>query len=186
MSPREPDDDALLAATAAGDSEAFAVFYRCHRDLVIAYLRSRVREPEQAFDLAAEAFAAAVIGAARYQPQGAPAAAWLLGIARNKLLESLRRGRVEDRARRELRFARVELDDTDLAAVEARASAGGLELDALLAELPDDQREALLARVVDERDYADIATDLNCSEQVVRQRVSRGLRRLRARMEEQG
>ena len=51
-------------------------------------------------------------------------------------------------------------------------------------DLPGDQREAVRARVVDERDYPDIAKDLRCSEAVVRKRVSRGWGTLRARMEE--
>ena len=40
------------------------------------------------------------------------------------------------------------------------------------------------ARVIDERDYADIAKDMRCSEAVVRKRVSRGLGTMRARLEE--
>jgi RNA polymerase sigma-70 factor (ECF subfamily) len=54
----------------------------------------------------------------------------------------------------------------------------------LVEELPRDQQEAVRARVVDERDYAEIATDLRCSEAVVRKRVSRGLGTMRARLEE--
>jgi RNA polymerase sigma-70 factor (ECF subfamily) len=42
----------------------------------------------------------------------------------------------------------------------------------------------LLERVVAERPYAEIAAELRCSELVVRQRVSRGLKRLRSEMEE--
>jgi len=39
---------------------------------------------------------------------------------------------------------------------------------------------------VDERDYGGLARDLGCSEELVRQRVSRGLRRLRARLGDDG
>ena len=39
------------------------------------------------------------------------------------------------------------------------------------------------ARIVDEREYGEIAKDLRCSEAMVRKRVSRGLARSRA-MEE--
>jgi RNA polymerase sigma factor (sigma-70 family) len=176
-------DDDLLAATAAGDADAYAIFYRRHCDLVLAFLRARVGQPEVAFDLAAETFASAAASAQRYTPGDAPAAAWLLGIARHKWLESRRRGRVEDRVRRELRLAPVRLEDEDLVLVEERASAGAARLGALLERLPADQRAALVARVVDERSYVDIASELGCSEQVVRQRVSRGLRRLRTLME---
>jgi RNA polymerase sigma factor (sigma-70 family) len=178
------DDDDLLAAAACGDGDAFAAFYRRHTALVLGYLRRRVPEPELAFDLAAETFAAALLSAGRYRPMGAPAASWLLGIAHHKLLESLRRGRVEAAARRKLRLEPVVMEDADLAAVEERAAAGAAQLEALLAQLPDEQRRAVWARVVDEREYGDIAAELECSQQVVRQRVSRGLRTMRLRLEE--
>jgi RNA polymerase sigma-70 factor (ECF subfamily) len=177
------DDSALLRRAAAGDDEAFAAFYRRHLDGVVAYLRRRVAEPEVAFDLTAETFAAAVAGAGSWRGEGDPAA-WLYGIARNKLRESLRRGRVEDVARRRLRLEPVELEDADLAAVELRADAGTAGLDAWLAALPEPTRRAVVGRVIEEREYAEIAAELACSEQVVRRRVSRGLAALRSRIEE--
>jgi RNA polymerase sigma-70 factor (ECF subfamily) len=176
-------DDALLRAAAAGDDAAFALFYRRHLDGVVAFLRRRVGDPELAFDLTAETFAAVVLAAPGWRGEGEPAA-WLYGIARNKLRESLRRGRVEDAARRRLRLEPVDLDDDDLRRVEEREASGAGDLAARLAELPEPTRRALVARVVDEREYAEIAAELACSEQVVRQRVHRGLRALRARMEE--
>jgi len=51
--------------------------------------------------------------------------------------------------------------------------------------LPDRQRAAVRAGVVDESSYAEIADRLN-SELVVRQRVSRGLSRLRDELTERG
>src|SRR5919197_5779909 len=87
-------DEELLARTARGDDAAFAVFYRRHLDPVIAYLRRRVVAPEQAFDLAAETFAIVALEAGRFRGEGT-ATAWLYGIARNLLRESLRRGRIE-------------------------------------------------------------------------------------------
>jgi RNA polymerase sigma-70 factor (ECF subfamily) len=76
----------------------------------------------------------------------------------------------------------VELSDDDLVRVDEIA-AGGAALE-LLDELPEDVRAALGARVLESRDYADIAGELRCSEQVVRKRVSRGLAHLRARLQE--
>jgi DNA-directed RNA polymerase specialized sigma24 family protein len=59
---------------------------------------------EIAADLSAEVFAAALISARRYRPGQGWVLAWLLGIARNELLESRRRTRVEDSARCRLRL----------------------------------------------------------------------------------
>jgi DNA-directed RNA polymerase specialized sigma24 family protein len=56
---------------------------------------------------------------------------------------------------------------------------------ARIAALPADQREAVVGRVVEERGYDELAARLECSESVVRQRVSRGLRAMRARIEEE-
>lgn len=58
------------------------------------------------------------------------------------------------------------------------------EATCLLDGLSVDQREAVLAHVIHERDYRDIARDLHCSESVVRKRVSRGLAALRLRLQE--
>jgi RNA polymerase sigma-70 factor (ECF subfamily) len=177
------DDRELLRRIAEGDERAFATFYRAHLDAVVAYLRRRVPEPELAFDLAAETFAAVVTGAGSYDGSGAPAA-WLFGIARNKLRESLRRGRVEDAARRALGLEPIVFEDAAILRVEERAAAGGPELERLLRSLTEETRAALLARVVDGLDYDEIAARLQCSEQVVRQRVHRGLGRLRTGLEE--
>jgi DNA-directed RNA polymerase specialized sigma24 family protein len=44
-------------------------------------------------------------------------------------------------------------------------------------------REAVSGRVIDEREYRELAEALRCSESVVRQRVKRGLARIRERLE---
>ena len=80
--------------------------------------------------------------------------------------------------------ARCVAGEQDLAAVETRAAAGAAQLARLLAELPDQQRRAVLARVVDERGYDEIAVGAGVSEAVARKRVSRGLAGLRRRWEE--
>jgi len=51
-----------------------------------------------------------------------------------------------------------------------------------LGDLPQDQRVAIQARVLDERSYPDIAGELGTSEAAVRMRVSRGLAALRTRI----
>jgi RNA polymerase sigma-70 factor (ECF subfamily) len=173
----------LLRAIAAGEEAAFAVFYRAHVDGIVAFFRRRVESPELAFDLTAETFAAVVVSAESFNGD-APAVAWLFGIARNKLRESLRRARVEDAARRRLGLHPVALTDSDLERVDQMTD-GGDALHRGLAALPEPVREALLARHVDELEYTEIAARLACSEQVVRQRVHRGLTRLRASLKEE-
>lgn len=171
------DDDQLLIRSAR-DPQAFAAFYERHERLVLGYFVRRVHDPELAADLAAETFAAALLAARRFRAGGAPASAWLLGIARNVLLASVRRARVEDRARRRLGMEPIVLDEALLDRI-AR-----IDVEALLARLGPDQAAAVRARVLDDEDYGVIAERLRCSESVVRQRVSRGLATLRRIYEE--
>jgi RNA polymerase sigma-70 factor (ECF subfamily) len=181
---REREDEALLVAAAAGDERAFEAFYRRHLAAVTGFHLRRTGRREVAFDLTAETFAAVVVACGSFDPARGSATGWLFGIAAHKLRDSLRRGRVEADARRRLRHEPIELEDEDLARVEELASlVDESRLATLLGDLPADQRAALLARVVDERPYEEIAATLHCSEAVVRQRVHRGLRRLRSGME---
>jgi RNA polymerase sigma-70 factor (ECF subfamily) len=103
----------------------------------------------------------------------------LFAIARHKLSEAQRSSRIQDEARRSLAMQPIHLDDEAIEILEATASAPAVEL---LETLAPEQREAVKAHHVEERGYAEIATELRCSESVVRKRVSRGLAAMRAQL----
>ena len=158
----------------------FGAFYRHHLDRVLRFCAQRTGEPELAADVTAEVFAAALIARRRYRPERGAPETWLLGIAAHKLADAQRRGHVERRARRRLGRPSIEWTDDDLARVTALG--GGHPVGDLLEQLPADQRAAVRARVVEERSYEDVASQLGVSEAAARKRVSRGLATLRARI----
>jgi RNA polymerase sigma factor (sigma-70 family) len=154
--------------------------YRDHRDLVLAFLMRRTGNRELAADLMMEVFAAAILHGRRHPPPDEPAA-WLVGVARNKLADSYRRGAAETRARERLGTGPVALEDDDLQRIDALTDEHRvLEL---LDALPAAQRDAVRAHVLADEGYDEIARDLGTSELVVRKRVSRGLARLRTTMD---
>jgi RNA polymerase sigma factor (sigma-70 family) len=177
------DEARLMAAVASGDADAFSVLYRRHLPVVLRWILGQTGNREVAADLSAEVFAAALTSARRYRAARGSVLAWLLGIARNKLLESRRRSQVADSARRRLGLEPVLLSDADLDRVEELASLDEQVLASVQA-LPEALRDALTGRVVEERSYGQIASELRCSELVVRQRVSRALKTLRSQLEE--
>lgn len=179
MAREDRRSDAELLVETPADRYAFAIFYRRHVTAVLAYLLSRTRRPELAADICAEVFAAALERSDGYDPTRGAARSWLFWMASSRLVDAVRRGAVEDRARARLGMPIAELDDVDIERIEELLDP---RLDAarqLLDGLAPDQREAIRSRVVEERDYADIAASVGLSEHVIRKRVSRGLAALR-------
>src|SRR3954471_8092079 len=90
--------DAELIRAAGSDPAAFGELYERHAPAVFAWTARRASH--LAADLTAETFAQAWLSRRRFRDdrQGS-ALPWLLGIARNLLRESLRKDRVEARAR---------------------------------------------------------------------------------------
>jgi RNA polymerase sigma-70 factor (ECF subfamily) len=174
----EPSDRALLESAAAGNADAFASFYRRHLAVVVAFLRQRTPNAEVAADLAAETFVSALDSLRRTGVVPEVPLGWLMTIARNKLVDSIRRGRVESDTRRRLALEPLTFTDADLADVE-RMAADTDVVEALTRRLPPDQLAAFTARIFDEREYGEIAAELSVSEAVVRKRVSRAMRTLR-------
>lgn len=175
----EPTDEQLLA-DARHDVEAFAALYRRHAGPLLAYCVRRTGDPERGADVMAEVFAVALrrVLSGRHLPD--VVAPWLYGVARNQAAEAVRRGIAEDRARRRLGIEPHELTDVDIERIERDTDAAVL---VALDDLPEPERAAIRARVVDETAYADIAAAAGVSQATARQRVSRGLARLRTRLE---
>jgi RNA polymerase sigma factor (sigma-70 family) len=176
-------DDELLALTAK-DPEAFGVFYERHVRLVMGYLVGETRDTERALDLTAEVFAAALAGARRFRPGGPPASAWLIGIARNKLAAARRREAVAFAARKKLGIPLMSFDEEEIERVEQIVDAAGAGYLDALATLPEPERDAVNARVLEERDYPDIAAAQGASQAAIRQRAAAGWPSWPARGEE--
>jgi RNA polymerase sigma factor (sigma-70 family) len=172
-------DGELLERTRDGDRDAFGLLYERRHELVLAFLLKRTRNAEVAMDLMAETFAAALVTLVDRPPSiEGSAAPWLLTIARNTLVDSYRRGRVESAARARLALEPLPISDSDVEQVLQIAAETDLLL-RLSEELPAYQFDALRARILDGRGYEDIARELACSAAVVRKRVSRAIATLR-------
>jgi RNA polymerase sigma factor (sigma-70 family) len=140
-----PADDALLAGYGAGDPQAAASFIRRHQARVYGLAQSIVIDPALAEDVAQEAFTRAWRHAATYDARRGTVLTWLLTITRNLAIDALRMRRS------------VPIDPATLAALDLKATGIDAEpsraadladqatrLRAALANLPVDQRRALV------------------------------------------
>lgn len=143
---------------------------------LLGWFRRRVDDRDEACDLWSETWARVVASRRRIRGAShAEHAAFVYATARNLLTDRARRGTVERRALAKLGVDPLRFDD-ELPERDPRTLAA-------LAELPAEQREAVRLRVVEELDYPEIAARLGAGEAAVRQRVSRGLKAMRDRME---
>ena len=164
------------------DADAISRLYEAHAGAMLGFFMRRTYDPEAAVELVAETFAAAFEDRDRFRGSGEQETlAWLYAIARHRVADFRRRGRVERRALQRLGFQRRALTDQEYERVEELADLEPLRrrLAAGLDGLTEQHRDALQLRVLEERPYPDVARMLGVSEQTARTRVSRALRTMR-------
>ncbi len=183
----ERSDTELLLASRA-EPVAFVELYRRHAEELLRYFARRTLDPEAAAELTAETFAEAYASRRNYRDTGVDGVAWLYGIARHQLGRFFRTGRIDAAARRRIGLPREELPAEDYERIEELVDLQPIRealVDAL-STLPEEQRDALRLRVIDGLAYPDVARRLGVAEAAVRQRVSRGLRRIALILQERG
>jgi RNA polymerase sigma factor (sigma-70 family) len=183
-----PQPDAPLLVRARHDPELFAEYYAERYEQVLAFFARRVLDPEVAFDLMAETFAAAFASLPKFRgTTEMECHSWLWTIARNNLYRWRERGHVENRARERLGVDIAAMTTLEFERVEELADLDRVKDDIKLAldGLAPDQQAAVRLRVLDGAGYAEMAVRLGVSQDVARARVSRGLRQLAVALHEE-
>ena len=175
--------DAELLALTPSLPDAFDVFFVRHGRAIASYLWRHTGDDDIAADLTSETFAVALEAVDRYDPAKGDARGWLFGIAKITMLASYRRERAERSARTRLGHSVFSYSDEAWDEAESRIDAALPGLIEGVDELPRAERRAVVARILEERDYAEIAASEDANEAAIRQRVKRGLARLRKQIE---
>ncbi|GAA0466183.1 RNA polymerase sigma factor [Streptomyces stramineus] len=173
------DDAELTAAVCAaqgGDETAFRTVYRAVHPRLLGYVRTLVGEAD-AEDVASEAWLQIARDLERFTGDADRFRGWAARIARNRALDHIRmRGRRPAIGGDESELA-TRAGDADTAG-EALESLGTDRTLALIAQLPQDQAEAVVLRVVVGLDAKSAAGVLGKRPGAVRTAAHRGLRRL--------
>jgi RNA polymerase sigma-70 factor (ECF subfamily) len=163
------DDRALLRAHVDGDRVAFGELVRRHRDRLWAVALRTLGDREEAADAVQDALISAFRSADRFRGDSA-VTTWLHRIVVNACL---------DRVRRRQARPTVPLPDSDPGNAEAPFDSDTvLVVHAALAQLPADQRAALVLLDMQGYSVAEIAVMLGVAEGTVKSRCARGRARL--------
>jgi RNA polymerase sigma-70 factor (ECF subfamily) len=176
------DDDAierLVTEARAGDAWAFGLIFDHYHEAVHRFIASRVQRPSDAEDLTQLVFVKVLEALPRYESRGVPFGGWLFRLARNAVID----------------FVRTRHDHADLEAVAEQAQVkAGLdemvivrqELDAVeaaLATLTDEQREAIALRFFSGLSAREAAEAMGKQEGTVRGLQFRAIAALRRQLE---
>lgn len=162
---------ALISATASGDSSEFDRLYRSQYNSVFAFALSMVRDYHMANDIAHDTFLAIRQTAPDKLPNKNPSS-WILGIARNKALMSLRKNGREDEMPEEI-GADEGLEDQVVY---------GTLLEAAMAVLNDQEREIVLLKAVSGYRHREIAKALHLPQGTVQSAYKHAMDKLRKHM----
>lgn len=171
----ERDDRALVTAAQGGDRDALETLLRRHYDRVHAVCRRMLHHDQDAADATQEALLSAVRGLGRFDGSAA-FGTWIYRIAVNACLDEMRRRGRRPTAPLEALDAMPDLllsgDHRD--APFDLTVVNHLELQAALAQLPEEFQTAVVLRDVVDLDYAEIAATLDIPIGTVRSRIARG------------
>jgi RNA polymerase sigma-70 factor (ECF subfamily) len=165
-----------VARTKEGDSSALHFLYVRYSGDVHRYVKSIVRDHHEAEDITQSLFVKLMSAIQGYQPRKVPFAAWLLRVARNAALDSLR-------ARRTLPSDEIRIRDEGQHQIAFERCQS---LKEALAQLPHEQREVLVLRYIAGLPPREIAELLNKTESSIHGLHHRGRRALQAALEELG
>ncbi|MDH6247794.1 sigma-70 family RNA polymerase sigma factor [Mycobacterium sp. OTB74] len=172
--------DAVVADAVAGDPDALRKVLETIRPIVVRYCRARVGERSglSADDVTQEVCLAVITALPRYRDQGRPFLAFVYGIAAHKVADAHRAaGRNRADVTDELPDRASGDPGPEQLAIDSDAAA---RMNALLAVLPDRQREILILRVVVGMSAEETAEALGSTAGAVRVAQHRALARLKA------
>ena len=174
--PTDGEAEALAVRFVAGEEQALEAVYRRWSPLVYSLALRSLGQVTEAEDVTQKVFVAAWNGRAGYQPERASLATWLLGIARNKIVDA-------HKARaREARIAGQVARNVARPITEGVDVAQRLLIADEIARLDAVPQEVLRLAFYEDLTHAQIAQRLQLPPGTVKSHIRRSLIKLRTRL----
>jgi RNA polymerase sigma-70 factor (ECF subfamily) len=176
----EKEIERLVERAAGGDATAFGELYDIHVDRIYRHIYYRVGSTGDAEDLTQQVFINAWKAIGRFKKKSSPFAAWLMTISRNLLTDYYRARKTNISLNEDYDKTSEEPGPAQIAEVESERR----ELLQTIGRLPEEQREVVILRFIEDYSFGEIAAGLRKSEGAVRVILHRALKKLRDIMEE--
>jgi RNA polymerase sigma factor (sigma-70 family) len=178
----ESSDEALLAGIAAGHERAAVLFVRRYQHRLFGLALTIVGDPRLAEEVAQEAFIRIFRHAEVFDARRASVTAWAFTITRNLAIDVLRARRDQATDPHDLVFGTLMSLERPPDEVATGTDVLG-RVRAALADLPVDQRRAVLLAAVHGRSASEIATTESVPLGTAKSRIRLGMAKLRDALE---
>lgn len=184
--PEQDRDDVLLRRAAEGDEEAFSLLYRRNQAALYRFALRMTGHPWAAEEIVQDVFMTLMNDSKKYDASRGPVAAYLFGIARNRVMKHL------ERAPRDISLDAQSENGTKpvFAPVDGFTPAHWVEqqervelVRAAVLDLPPEFREAVVLCELEELSYEEAADLCGCPIGTIRSRLHRGRALLLAKLE---
>jgi RNA polymerase sigma-70 factor (ECF subfamily) len=175
--PSQITDNDLLRAIARGDEVALAACYDRYRVILFSQILRILNDRQEAEDCLQEVFLQVWRRASDFDESRGRAFTWLVTIARSRALDRLRAS--GSRLRLATEAAQMPQEELGDAAKDAAQAEEGAVVRAALAELPEEQRNALLLAYFEGLTQTEIASRLGDPLGTVKTRMRSGMIKLR-------
>jgi RNA polymerase sigma factor (sigma-70 family) len=172
-----PEDDEVEAAFVAGAGDGLRRTYDAYGRLVFTLCR-RSLGPEAAADITQEVFVSAWQARHQFDPGRGSLAGWLVGIARNKVIDALRA-----QARRPTSAREPLQTDAPVTVTALDSLADRLLLADAMDELPDRAKKVIQLAFFEDLSHPEIAERTSLPLGTVKSDIRRGLQRMRRHLE---
>ncbi len=182
---RPSADDRLVAGLRRGDPDALAQAHRDYGGAVLGYLRRTLGDPGSAEDVHQEVFLEVWRRGPSFDPARATLGTWILLIARSRAIDHLRKRVPEPRdPQAPGALAAREPEQDPETSPDAVVERWGMAM--RLGRLPEHEAAVLRMRFHDGLSQTEIAARTGVPLGTVKTHMVRGLRRLRAMVDEEG
>jgi len=175
MQLHEQPDSELVRQIQSGDAAAFDELMRRYKRPVVNFAFRMLGSAEDADDVAQDVFVRVYRNLDTYRPE-TKFSTWLFALARNAAIDRLR---WRTRHPTESMESAPEISASSGTAEEVNAREIGEMIGAAVAELPEDQRTALVLSEYHGMTCAEVAAVMRCSEKSVESRLYRAKQTLR-------
>jgi RNA polymerase sigma-70 factor (ECF subfamily) len=169
-------EEQVWVMQAKADPARFEPLYRKYYDGILRYLKQRMEDPEQAYDVASQVFIKAIKNLSKYEDRGVPFGSWLYRIAKSELYQTFR----EMKSNRTVSMEHVQIPTFDTLFFENQEFEYNQSiLLAAMQRLKEEQLKLIEMRFFEQLSFKEIGETIGITENNAKVKTFRALEKLR-------